>query len=122
MKNVYVKTSTANQQIGYALDSEWYGIGEYTAHMRAALASLTVDDVNRAIRKHIRPQDLKIVMITKDAEGLKQQLVSDAVSTIKYESEKPQALLDEDKVIGAMKLGIRADAVQIIPAEDVFRR
>jgi zinc protease len=90
--------------------------------MRAALASLTVDDVNRAIRKHIRPQDLKIVMITKDAEGLKQQLVGDAVSTIKYESEKPQALLDEDKVIGAMKLGIRADAVQIIPAEDVFRR
>ena len=122
MKNVYVKTSTANQQIGYALDSEWYGIGEYTAYMRAALAKLTVADVNRAIRKHIRPRDLKVVMITKDAEGLKRQLVSDEVSTIKYESEKPQALLDEDKVIGAMKLGIRADAVQIIPAEDVFRR
>jgi hypothetical protein len=48
--------------------------------------------------------------------------VSDAASTIKYEAEKPQALLDEDKVIGAMKLGIRPDAVQIIPAEDVFRR
>jgi zinc protease len=122
MKNVYVKTSTANQQIGYALDSEWYGIGEYSAHMRAALAKLTVADVNRAIRDHIRPRDLKIVMITKDAEGLRQQLVSDAVSTVKYESEKPQALLDEDKVIGAMPLGIRADAVRIIPAEDVFRR
>jgi zinc protease len=61
-------------------------------------------------------------MITKDAEGLKQKLVSDEVSTIKYEAEKPQALLDEDKVIGAMKLGIRADAVRIVPAEDVFRR
>ena len=122
MKNVYVKTSTANQQIGYALDSQWYGMGEYTEHMRAALAKLTVADVNRAIRKHIRPRDMQIVMITKDAEGLKQQLVSDAVSTIKYEAEKPQALLDEDKVIGAMKLGIRADAVRIIPAEDVFRR
>jgi zinc protease len=122
MKNVYVKTSTANQQIGYALDSEWYGIGEYSAHMRAALAKLTVDDVNRAIRRHIRPRDMKIVMITKDAEGLREKLVSDAVSTVTYESEKPQALLDEDKVIGAMKLGIRPDAVRIIPAEDVFRR
>ena len=122
MKNVYVKTSTANQQVGYALDSRWYGIGEYAEHMRAALAKLTVDDVNRAIREHIRPRDLQIVMITKDAEGLKQQLVSDAVSTIKYEAEKPQALLDEDKVIGSMKLGIRADAVRIVPAEDVFRR
>ena len=122
MKNVYVKTSTANQQIGYALDSQWYGMGEYAEQMRAALAKLTVADVNRAIRKHIRPRDLQIVMITKDAEGLKQKLVSDEVSAVKYEAEKPQALLDEDKVIGAMKLGIRADAVRIIPAEDVFRR
>jgi len=122
MKNVYVKTSTANQQIGYALDSQWYGIDEYTAYMRKALARLTVDDVNRAIRKYIRPADMKIVMITRDADGLRQQLVSDAVSTIKYEAEKPQALLDEDKVIGALKLGIRPEAVRVIPVDEVFRR
>ncbi len=122
MKNVYVKTSTASQQVGYALDSQWYGIGEYAAYMRAALEKLTLDDVNRAVRKHIRPRDLQVVMITQDAEGLKQKLVSDAVSTIKYEAEKPQALLDEDKVIGAMRLGIREDAVRIVPVEDVFRR
>ncbi len=122
MKNVYVKTATANQQIGYALDSQWYGIGEYTAYMRGALAKLTVDDVNRAIRTHIRPRDMKIVMITKDADGLKQKLVGDAASIIKYESEKPQALLDEDQVIGSMKLGIPADAVHVIPVEDVFRK
>ena len=122
MKNVYVKTSTANQQVGYALDSQWYGIGEYTAHMRAALAKLTVDDVNRAIRAHIRPRDLQIVMITQDALDLKRRLVGDEPSTITYEAEKPQALLDEDKLIGAMKLGIRADAVRILPVEEVFRR
>ncbi|MCM2314548.1 MAG: insulinase family protein [Thermoanaerobaculia bacterium] len=122
MKNVYVKTSTSNQQIGYALDSEWYGIGEYSAHMRAALAKLTLADVNKAIRKHIHPKDMKIVMITKDAEGLMKKLVTDEISTIKYEGEKPKALLDEDKVIGAMKLGIRSEQVNIIPVEDVFRK
>jgi zinc protease len=122
MKNVYVKTSTANQQVGFALDSRWYGIGEYTAYMRAALGKLTVDDVNRAIRTHIHPQDLRVVAVTKDAEGLKRQLVSDAVSTMKYEAEKPQELLDEDKVIGALKLGIRAEAVHVIPIDEVFRR
>jgi zinc protease len=90
--------------------------------MRAALAKLTVADVNRAIRKHLRPRDMKVGMITKDAEGLKQRIVSDEVSTIKYEAEKPQDLLDEDKLIGAMKLGIRADAVQVVPVEEVFRR
>jgi zinc protease len=122
MKNVYVKSSTANQQIGYALDSDWYGIGDYATTMRAALAKLTVDDVNRAIRKHIRPREMKVVIITKDAEGLKDQLVADALSTIKYESEKPKDLLAEDKVIGAMKLGIRADAVHLIPLEEVFKK
>jgi zinc protease len=122
MKNVYVKTSTANQQVGYALDSQWYGIGEYTAYMRAALGKLTLDDVNRAIRTHIHPQDFKIVAITKDADGLKRTLVGDEVSTMKYEAEKPQELLDEDKVIGALKLGIRADAVHVIPIDEVFSR
>lgn len=122
MKNVYVKTSTANQQIGYALDSQWYGIGEYSATMRAGLAKLTVADVNKAIRKHIHPDAMKVVIITKDAEALKQKLTSDGVSTITYESGKPQALLDEDKVIGATKLGIRAENIRIIPAEDVFAK
>ena len=43
-------------------------------------------------------------------------------SAMKYEAEKPQALLEEDKAIGAIKLGIPAQAVQVIPAEEVFRR
>jgi zinc protease len=122
MKNVFVKTSTANQQIGYALDSAWYGIGDYATTMRAALARLTVDDVNRAIRKHIRPRDMKIVVITKDADALKEKLEADAVATIAYESAKPPEILAEDKEIGAMKLGIRADAVHVIPADEVFRK
>ena len=47
--------------------------------MRDQLSALTVDDVNRAIRKHLSGRDLHVVIITKDAAGLKQQLVSDAV-------------------------------------------
>jgi zinc protease len=122
MKNVYVKTATAHQQVGYALDSDWYGMGDYATTMRAALAKLTVEDVNRAIRKHIHPRDMKIVIVTKDAEGLKQRLVSDAVSTITYESEKPNELLEEDRVIGSMKLGITAEKVRVIPVDQVFER
>jgi len=122
MKNVYVKTATADQQVGYALDSEWYGTGEYAAHMRTALAKLTLEDVNRAIREHIRPRDLQIVIITKDAEGLKKQLLADGPSAMRYEAEKPQALLDEDRLIGAAKLAIRPDAIRIVPVEEVFRR
>ena len=42
MKNVFVMTATQNQQLGYALDSEWYGIGEFTSYMREQLAKLTL--------------------------------------------------------------------------------
>jgi zinc protease len=121
MKNVYVKTATAGEQVGYALDSRWYGIGEYTAHMRAALAKLTLDDVNRAIRAHIRPDDLQVVIITKDAEELRRRLLSDAPSTMHYEAEKPAELLEEDRRIGALGLGLRPEAVRIVPLDAVFR-
>ncbi len=34
MKNVFLMTATQDQQLGYALDSEWYGIPEFTGYMR----------------------------------------------------------------------------------------
>ena len=120
MKNVYVRTATADQQIGYALDSEWYGIGEYTSHMRAALEQLTLADVNRAIREYIRPRDLQVVMITQDAKGLRQLLLSREPATLRYDAEKPAELLEEDRVIGALDLGLDKDDVRIVPIEEVF--
>ncbi len=122
MKNVYLMTATSDQQLGYALDSRWYGIGEFTKMMRDKLQTLTLADVNQAIRKHLSSKDLSFAIITKDAEGLKQQLLSDAFSPIKYDGEKPQSLLDEDKIIGALKLRLSADKVRITPVEQVFAK
>jgi zinc protease len=120
MKNVYVMTARQDQQLGYALDSKWYGIGEFTEHMRSRLQALTLDQVNAAIKRHLTAQNLSVVIITKDAAGLKQALASDAVSSIKYDGEKPTALLEEDRVIGAMKLNIAAGKVTITPINQVF--
>ncbi|MEO8349044.1 MAG: insulinase family protein, partial [Acidobacteriota bacterium] len=122
MKNVYVMTATQNQQLGYALDSKWYGIGEFTSFLRDRLARLTAEDVNRAVRKHLSAKDLSVVIVTKDAKALKEQLVADAFSPIKYDAEKPADLLAEDKVIGARKLGIAAGDVKITPVAEVFAR
>jgi zinc protease len=122
MKNVFVMTARQDQQLGYALDSKWYGIPEFTQYMRHALQKLTVDQVNAALKKHLTAKDLTIVYVTKDAQGLKQALVSDAPSPIKYDGEKPKELLDEDQVIGALKLNIAPDRVKITPITDVFAR
>ena len=119
MKNVYVMTSRQDQQLGYALDSRWYGIGEFTGYMRERLQKLTVDDVNAAIKRHLSARDLSVVIVAKDAAGLKQALAADAFSPIKYDGEKPRSLLDEDKIIGALKLNTPAK-VTITPIAEVF--
>jgi zinc protease len=122
MKSVYVMTARQDEQLGYALDSRWYGIGEFTSYMRDRLSKLTLDDVNGAIKRHLSPDRLSIVIVTKDAAALKQALVSDAFSPIKYDGEKPATLLDEDKVVGALKLNLTADRVRITPIAEVFAR
>jgi zinc protease len=122
MKNVYLMTANQDQQLGYALDSDWYGIGEFTATMRERLRKLTREDVNRAIRAHLSPRDLSVVIVAKDARELADRLVADAFSPITYDAEKPAALLEEDKIIGARKLGIALEKVTITKIEEVFAR
>lgn len=48
------------------------------------------------------------------------KLVSEAFSAIAYDAVKPQSLLDEDRVIGAMRLGIKPDSVTITLAAQLF--
>jgi zinc protease len=122
MKNVFVMTATQDQQLGYALDSEWYQVPEFTSYMRDALAKLTLSEVNAAVRKHLSGDSLQVVMITKDAQGLAETLLADTPSEVRYDAPKPQELLDEDKVIGALKLGPRREAVTITPVSEVFAR
>jgi zinc protease len=122
MKSVFLLTATQDQQLGYALDSDWYDLGEFTSFMRERLARLTRDDVNRAVRKHLSATDLAVVIIAKDAEELRQALVADAFSPITYDGEKPADLVAEDKLIGARKLGIRPEAVRITPVDEVFKK
>src|SRR5439155_11205111 len=122
MKNVYLMTARQDQQLGYALDSRWYGVGEFTSAMRTALQKLTVDEVNGAIRRHLSAKDLSVVIITKDAKALRGQLVADSFSSVTYDTEKPKAILDEDKAIGAMRLNIVPENLTITPVEEVFAR
>jgi len=116
--NILVKTQ--NRRLGYALDSDYYGIGEFTKTMVDALSKLTLDDVNKAIKKHLQTENIKFVFITKDAEDLKKRLVNNTASKIIYQADKPDALLEEDKIIENYKLEFQAGKVKIVPVEEVF--
>jgi zinc protease len=121
-KNVYVMLKTQEQQLGYALDSRWYEMGDFAETMRERLGRLTIDSVNAAIRRHLSAQDLSVVMVTKDGSSLRDQLLSEEPTTISYDSAKPEEILKEDEVIGARPLKLRPGAVRITHADEVFAK
>ncbi|MGE5597671.1 MAG: M16 family metallopeptidase [Hyphomicrobiales bacterium] len=119
-KNVFVTTKTQDQQLGYALDSRWYGIGDFAETMRAELATLTAARVNEVVRRYLSAENLSVVMVTKDGEALREQLLSGEPTTIVYDAPKPPEITEEDAVAGARQLNIRPEAVRITPVEEVF--
>lgn len=112
---------TTMERLGYALDDQFYGInGSHLTMFRTMMDNVTLADVNKAIKKYWHYSALRIAIITKDAQSLKDALVSDAPSPITYKSPKPESLLNEDKEISTFPLKIKSESVKIIPIADLF--
>ena len=120
IKYVNILTQTQDAQLGYALDSRYYGIPDYVKHMRAELQRLTLADVNRVLRQHLKSDSMRIVMITKDAEALRDAIINNKPSPITYNSPKPKEITDEDKVIQVYKINVRPEDVSVVPVSRVF--
>ncbi len=119
-KFVSLITDGQSRRLGYAIDSQYYEIDEFANYVRDGLADLTLADVNRVIREHLVTEAVQFVFVTRDAEDLRQRLVSDRVSPMVYEAEKPAELLAEDRQIEAVGLGFADDDVRIISSVEVF--
>ncbi len=109
-----------SRQLGYELDGQYYQTGNFASYVRDGLEKLTLADVNRVIRENLKVDDIQYVFVTADAEDLRRRLVSDQPSPMRYDAEKPKALLDEDKVISEIALDLDADKVTIVAGDDVF--
>jgi zinc protease len=120
-KFVSLLTDGQSRQLGYALDSQYYGIDRFADYVREGLSKLTLADVNRVIRQNLHSDNMQYVFVTRDAADLRQRLVEDVPSPISYDSEKPEALLREDEEIASLPLEFPGDAVSILPSDEVFR-
>lgn len=119
-KYVNILTKTKSAELGYAIDSLYYGIPDYNSYVKTSLAKLTVDDVNRAIKKHLRPDRVQIVAVAKDAEGLRSKLASGEASPMTYNSPKPEEIMKEDKIVEKWPIDLRPGDIQIVPVEKIF--
>jgi zinc protease len=112
---------TTSGRLGYMLDDLFYGMKPgFLEQFPKMMDELTLDDVNAAIRKYIQTKNMKIVMITKDAASLKNQLVLNTVSPIKYRTPKPPEVLEEDKEIIRYPLDVKPENVIIKKADEMF--
>jgi len=120
-KFVNVLTKTSRAELGYAIDSAYYRISPYNEYLKAHLAKLTLADVNRAIKAHLRTSRLVISVVSRDGEGLKRQLAGEDPSPMTYNSPKPAAIADEDKIVERWPLGLRPGDITVTPVSEVFQ-
>ena len=115
-----ILTQTQSARLGYALDSRYYGIGDYNTYLQDGLAKLTVDDVNRAIRRHLSTSAMRIVVITRDPKPFEEAVAKNTPSPIVYNSPKPKEIMEEDAVIQSYRMNVKLQDVTVVPVERVF--
>jgi zinc protease len=123
----YIKlyTQTPSDQLGYLMDSKFYGRKDYLAEMDLLLAKLTVDDVNKAIKKYWQVNNMCITIITdaSEADALASSLLNNTESPMSYsnlvKSGQPKDVLQEDEVVSKYKLNVRN--VKIVKSEETFK-
>jgi zinc protease len=120
-KYVNVLTRTKRAELGYAIDSVYYGINPYNDYLKAQLEKLTLADVNAAIKHDIRTDRLVIVAVTRNGEELKRQLLSEDSSPMTYNSPKPREITEEDKLVEKLPLKLRPEDIKVRPVGEVFQ-
>ena len=115
---LYVQTTS--RRLGYAMDSEFYGTRFFVDEIRDRLTSMTVEDVNAAIRRHLQAENLGVAIVTRDAEAFRDDLLSGEPSSVTYNTEVAQDILAEDVEISGYPLVINFDRVRVKLVDEMF--
>jgi zinc protease len=123
----YIKLyiQTPSRQLGYLMDSRFYGRKDYIAEMDKLLEKVTLDEVNTAVKKMWQTQNMFIAIITDDSEAapLKESLLNNNPSPMSYsnalKATLPEELLKEDELVSTFPLKVKK--VDIIDSENMFR-
>jgi zinc protease len=112
---------TLSRRLGYAIDGEFYGRKDLVTELAERLPRLTVDQVNAAVRKHLKTSGMKVAMVARDAAGLRDLLVSGQPTPLTYDTQgTPDDVLAEDKQIAAFPL--KNVSVTIVPVDQMFEK
>ncbi len=115
---------TTEERLGYAIDDRFYGIPQpgHLAQFRQMITSLTRDEVNQALKKHLRYENMVIAIVTGQPAVLQQALATGAPSPPRYATPKSEQILAEDQEIIGFPLGVADSAIRVVPVEEIFSR
>ncbi len=122
----YIKLyiQTPEKELGFLMDSHFYGRTDYIKELDALLDKATLEDVNTAIKKYLQTENMDIVIVTdkSEAKALAASLKNNTKSPMSYSNqvkeELPKELLDEDKEVENYPLNVKS--VVIISSETPF--
>jgi len=117
--------STPAEQLGYLIDSKFYGRENYIKEMDELLSKLTREDVNNAVKKYLQVENMYIVIVTGkgETEVLANALKNNEPSPMSYSNlvkeNLPADILEEDEVVANYKLNV--NTVKIVNSENTFK-
>ncbi|MEK7282691.1 MAG: insulinase family protein, partial [Acidobacteriota bacterium] len=99
------------------------GIDSFIDRIQQELPRLKVEDVNAAVKRHLQGRNLAVAIVTPDAAGMKEALLSGKPTPIAYQTPtSSEALLKEDKEIEVFPLPVNRERVSVVKAQDLFER
>ncbi|MBR9997579.1 MAG: insulinase family protein [Cyclobacteriaceae bacterium] len=122
----YIKLyiQTPSRELGFLMDSRFYGRNDYISELDQLLADLTAEDVNAAVRKYLQVENMFVSIITdnSEAQALAEHLKSNTPSPMSYSNlimeGLPEEVIQEDKTVANYPLNIKS--VKIIESGETF--
>jgi zinc protease len=111
---------TLANRLAFLMDSEFYGMPYYIDEIDSRLASMTVDDVNAAIRKYLQTENFHGVLVTNNAAEVQAYLEADEPSPMQYNTDPEPQVIEDDKTIEALAVG--PAGFRIVPIDEMFQR
>lgn len=111
---------TLSDRLGFLMDSRYLGMPYYIDEIDSRLASLTVEQVNQAVKKHLQTADLQVVLVTRDGARVQAYLEKGEPSPMQYNSEPESQVLEDDKRI--QQLPVEPASFRIVPVSAMFQK
>ncbi|PCI75944.1 MAG: hypothetical protein COB20_11675 [SAR86 cluster bacterium] len=116
---------TPSSRLGYLMDSKFYGRDDYLLELDQLLKTLTLEDVNQAIRKYWQTDNMFVTIITdvSEAQPLADSLLNNLASPMSYSNVVreglSEALQQEDALVADFPLNITS--VKVVDSKDTFQ-